>query len=201
MSETRTLVALVFEEQGEAGLVYAGAESGGSGLAFDVQPVSAELALKEIDKKAKDAGVALKDAVIAFKTADRRVKVWETKDLTMGKGAGRGTLMGFLVGLIFGGPLLGALGGLAIGALIGKRTDRGLDGEFVRKVSKQLEPGRSALLLLIDRKPSAEGMSYLRSFNAELFVTDMSHEAEAAASQAAKDEAIVEAMQSEFKAD
>jgi hypothetical protein len=43
-------------------------------------------------------------------------------------------------------------------------------------------------------------MSYLHSFNAELFVTDMSHEAEAAASQAAEDEAVIEAMQGEFKA-
>ena len=145
--------------------------------------------------------VALNDAVIAFKTADRRVKVQETKDLTTGKGAGRGTLMGFLVGLIFGGPLIGALGGLAIGALVGKRTDRGLDDDFVKMVSKKLEPGKSALLLLIDREPSPEGMSYLHSFNAELFVTDMSREAEAAASQAAEDEAIVQAIQAEFDVD
>jgi uncharacterized membrane protein len=62
--------------------------------------------------------------------------------------------MGFLVGLIFGGPLLGALGRLTIGALVGKRTRRGLDDGFVNEVSDKLQPGKSALLLLVDREPT-----------------------------------------------
>jgi uncharacterized membrane protein len=198
MSEPCTLVALIFQEQGDVGVLNVPVESGASGAILDVQPVQAELALEEISKKAKEGGVDLRDAVIAFKSGDGRVKVRQTKDLTTGKGAGRGTLMGFLVGLIFGGPLIGALGGLVIGALIGKRTDRGLDDEFIAEVSKKLNPGNSALLLLADREPAAEGMAYLQSFQAQVFVTEMSREAEEAACQAAEDAAIVEAMQAEF---
>jgi hypothetical protein len=54
------------------------------------------------------------------------------------------------------------------------------------------------LLLLIEKEPTEERLVYLQSFDAQLFVTYLSQEAEAAASQAADDEAIVEAMQSEF---
>jgi uncharacterized membrane protein len=200
MSEACTLVALIFQEKGEVSVVHMPVDSGASGAILDVQPVQAELALKEISKRAREGGVNLTDAVIAFKSGDGRVKVRQTKDLTTGKGAGRGTLMGFLVGLIFGGPLIGALGGLAIGAIIGRRTDRGLDDEFVAEVSKKLTPGCSALLLLADREPTEEGMAYLQSFDAQVFVTEMSREAEEAACQAADDAAIVEAMQSEFEA-
>jgi uncharacterized membrane protein len=201
MSETRTLVALLFEEQSESDLYVAPVGTGAGATIKIPNPVYAELALKEIGPKAEDEGVDLKDAVIAFRTPGGRLKVRQTKDLTAGKGAGGGTLMGFLVGLLFGGPLIGALGGLAIGALIGKRTDRGLDDDFVEAVSKKLQPGNSVLLLLIDRSPTEKGLSYLRSFNAELFLTEMSPEAEEAASQAAGDQAIVEAMQAEFDLD
>jgi hypothetical protein len=96
MSEKRTMGALVFEEQGEIGINPAPAEPGGGGTLQDTNPVSANLALKEIGLKAKDAGVVLKDTVIAFRTSGGRVKVRPTKDLTAGKGAGRGALRGFL---------------------------------------------------------------------------------------------------------
>jgi uncharacterized membrane protein len=200
MSKTCTLAALIFQEKGDVGVLSVPTESGASGAILDVQPVQAELALKEIGRRANERAVALTDAVIAFKSGDGRIKIRQTQDLTTGKGAGRGTLMGFLVGLIFGGPLIGALGGLAIGALIGKRTDRGLDDGFVAEVSKKLHPGNSALLLLADTEPTAEGMAYLRSFDAQVFVTQMSREAEEAACQAAEDAAIVAAMQAEFDA-
>jgi uncharacterized membrane protein len=141
MSETRTFVALLFLEQSEAGVYSAPVGTGSGTVLKTASPVNAELALKELRPKAKDAGVDLKDAVIAYKTPECRLKVHQTKDLTAGKGAGRGTLMGLLVGLLFGGPLIGALGGLAIGAIIGKRTDRGLDDAFVDTVSTKLHQG------------------------------------------------------------
>lgn len=198
MTEKSTLVALVFAEERKAGTYTSAHDAANVGTVQDVYPVKAEAALKEIDRTAKAAGVDLKDTVLAFRTPDNRVKVRQIKDLTTGKGAGRGTLMGFLVGLLFGGPLIGALGGLAIGAIIGKRTDRGLDDDFVSNVSHKLRPGSSVLLLLIDRELTKEGIDYLQSFGAEFHMTDMSREAEDAASQAAEDEAISAAMQEEI---
>jgi uncharacterized membrane protein len=163
----------------------------------DAQPDHAEAALKEIERRAKEAGVELKDAVIAFKASDGRIKIKQTKDLTTGKGAGRGGILGLIVGLIFGGPLVGALLGLGIGAVWGRR-DHGLDNEFIKTIAKSLKPKDSVLLLLIDQELKPEGIAYLESFNAELHITDFSAEAEEAVSKAAEDEAIAEAVEAEF---
>jgi uncharacterized membrane protein len=199
MGNDSKLVALVFQETSEF-TVQPGFFVGGGGqvAAADAQPNNAEAALKEIEKRAKEAGVELKDAVIAFKASDGRIKIRQAKDLTVGKGAGRGGLLGLLVGLVLGGPLVGALLGLGIGAIVGRRVDHGLDDEFIKRLGKSLKPKDSVLLLLIDQELSPEGKAYLESFNAELHITDFSAEAEEAMSKAAEDEAIARALKAEF---
>jgi uncharacterized membrane protein len=203
MNKTGKLVALVFEETDlDAVRSLPMEQEVGVGVAVqDPVPHQASAALEEIQKKAKEAGVELKDAVITFKRRSGRIKIVQTKDLTAGKGAGRGGFWGLLVGLIFGGPLLGALVGLGLGAIIGRRVDHGLDDEFIRKVGKSLKATNSALLLLIDKELTEEGIAYLESFNAELYITDISEEAEEAVSKAAEDEAIAQAVEAEFAAD
>ena len=199
MSNASKLVALVFSEVGDLAVRGGSAVSeSGAGALIDVQPDNALDALKEIQERAKEAGVELKDAVIAFKASDGRVRIRQTVDLTAGKGAGAGGLLGLLVGLIFGGPLVGALLGLGIGAIVGRRVDHGLDDEFIRNLAKSLQPRHSVLLLLIDQNLTPESTSYLQSFNAELHITDLNEEAEAAVGKAAEDEAIAQAVEAEF---
>ena len=198
MSGDSKLVALVFTEVGQlAARQGSVASQTGAGVLIDVQPDNAVDALKEIQARAKDAGVELKDAVIAFKTSDGRVKIKQTKELTVSQGASRGGLLGLIVGLIFGGPLVGALLGLGIGAIIGRR-DHGLDDDFIRGLGKSLKPGDSVLLLLIDQELKPEGVAYLESFNATLHITDFDAESEQAVSRAAKNEAIAGAVEAEF---
>lgn len=201
MSEAGQLVVLIFQETADGGVIASPLQQGVGVAVSDPDPHNAVAALEEIRQRAKEARVELKDAVIALKRRDGRIKIRQTKDLTTGKGAGRGGLLGFLVGIVFGGPLLGALLGLGIGALIGKRTDHGLDDEFIGKVGKALKPTDSALLLLIAQELTKEGMDYLRSFNAELYVTDISAETHAAVSKVAEDEAIARAVDAEFSSD
>lgn len=201
MSKDSKLVALVFTEAGQlAARQGSVASETGAGALIDVQPDSALDALKEIQNRAKEAGVELKDAVVAFKASDGRVKIKQTKDLTTGKGAGRGGLLGLVVGLIFGGPLVGALLGLGIGAIVGRR-DHGLDDGFIRGLGKSLKPGDSVLLLLIDQELKPDGVAYLESFNAELHITDFDAESEKAVGKAAEDEAIAGAVEAEFAED
>ena len=201
MSEAGKLVALIFKETADGGVIASRLQQGEGVAVSDPDPHKAIAALEEIRQRAKEAGVELKDAVIAFRRRDGRIKIQQTRDLTTGKGAGRGGLLGLLVGLVFGGPLLGALLGLGIGALIGKRTDHGLDDEFIGNVSQSLKPTDSALLLLIDQELTQAGMEYLRSFDAELYVTDISEEAHAAVSRVAEDKAISQAEDAEFSSD
>jgi uncharacterized membrane protein len=201
VSETNKLVALIFQEAARGG-VYQRAAERGQGVAVAIaEPTLATAALDEIEKRAKEAGVEIKDAVIAFKTGEGRIKIRQTKDMTAGKGARRGSFWGLVVGLVLGGPLFGILAGLGIGAIAGRRIDHGLDDEFISRVSRSLKPTTSALLVLIDEEHAEGAIAYLGSFDAEMYVSDMSQEAEEALDEAAGDEAIAQAVESEFGAE
>ena len=198
MGETNKLVALIFQEGARVG-VYQQAAEQGQGVAVTIaEPHLAAAALDEIEKRAKDAGVEIKDAVIAFKTDEGRIKIRQTKDMTTGKGARRGGFWGLVVGLVLGGPLFGALAGLGLGAIAGRRIDHGLDDEFIRQVSRSLKPRTSALLVLIDEEHAEGAIAYLKSFNAEMHVADISKEAEEAIDEAAENETIAQAVEAEF---
>jgi uncharacterized membrane protein len=200
MSKTNKLVALIFDET-----THAAAYQGGQvweGAAIQVaHPTRALAALDEIEKRAKRTGVELRDAVIAFKSGEGRIKITQTRDLTTGKAAGRGGLLGLLVGLIFGGPLLGAVLGLGLGAIRGKRADRGLDNEFIRRVGSSLKPNHSALLVMIDQEYADKAVDYLQSFEVEMHVTDISEDTEEALGKAAEDEQIAKAVEDEYGAE
>jgi uncharacterized membrane protein len=201
MGKGGKLVALVFQEASE-GAVMMDLTGDGSGAAIrEARPVLAEAALKEITAKAKEAGVGLYDAVIAYRTKEGRLKIQQTKDMTAGKGAGRGAFWGLLVGLILGGPLLGAVAGLGIGALWGRKADHGLKDDFVKDLTSSLKYGNSALLLWIDRALKEEGIEYLESFNAELHIADVSEEMAEAVSHAAEDGSVAQAVEAEVDSD
>jgi uncharacterized membrane protein len=200
VSETNKLVALIFQEAARAGFYQADQERGQGAALTIPEPHLAIAALDEIQKKAKEAGVEIKDAVIAFKTEEGRIKIRQTKDMTTGKGARRGGFWGLVVGLILGGPLFGVLAGLGLGAIAGRRIDHGLDDEFISKVSRSLKPLTSALLVLIDEEHAEGAIAYLKSFDAEMHVADISKEAEEAIDEAAENETIAQAVEAEFGA-
>lgn len=98
--------------------------------------------------------IELADAVIATKDEKGHVKLNQLIDPTV-PGALSGSLWGLIVGTLFLFPLgpLAPIGGAAIGAatgaISGALTDLGIDDDFVRDLSKTLQPGNAALFLLI----------------------------------------------------
>lgn len=101
----------------------------------------------------RDEGkVTLHDAVIVAKEQGGHTRVVETVDVTPLRGALAGTWWGMLGGLLIGGPvfLAAAIGGAAAGALYGKLVDRGLEDRWVKDMAAWIDPGTSALILLID---------------------------------------------------
>jgi uncharacterized membrane protein len=107
------------------------------------------LALANLQSEAK---VLLHDAVIVTKGEDGRAHVQETTDVTPLRGAMGGAWWGLLASLLVAGPagIAVVLGGAAAGALYGKLVDRGLEDEWVRGMADWIDPGTSALLLLVD---------------------------------------------------
>ncbi len=116
------------------------------------KPNRATELLVTLTNLASEGKVRLHDAVIVAKEEGGRTQIVETVDTTPAKGALSGTWWGMLGGLLVGGPvfLAAAIGGAAAGALYGKLVDRGLADSWVKDMAQWIDPGTSALLLLID---------------------------------------------------
>ncbi len=107
--------------------------------------------IQEIDDV--DPNVKIVDAAIADRTRFGRVKIHQTTDLGGAKGAARGAGLGVIVGAILLGPAGAVVGGAAVGVLNGLRNrfhDIGIDDKFMRRVTKEVEKGKSALFILYE---------------------------------------------------
>jgi uncharacterized membrane protein len=62
--------------------------------------------------------------------------------------AGKGTLLGGLIGLVVLAPAAGAAAGAAIGAVAHRLRGTGIDRTLLQEVKEALEPGTSALIVL-----------------------------------------------------
>ena len=131
--------------------------------------------------------VTIEDAAVAVKGEDGQVRIRQTLETALkARTVATGSLWGVLVGFLFGGPLVGALVGAGVSWLAGRRIDIGIDNDFVQKVSEDLKPGRSALLLLVKDTPIDTLAEILNAQGGRLFHTTLSDEAAAAFTQAAE---------------
>lgn len=130
--------------------------------------------------------VGIEDAAVAVKDADGQVRIRQTLETaTKMGGVATGSLWGVLVGFLFGGPLLGALVGAGVSWLLGRKIDIGIANDFIQSVSDDLQPGRSALLLLVKDTPIDTLAETLNAQGGRLYHTTLSDEAAAAFTQAA----------------
>jgi uncharacterized membrane protein len=86
------------------------------------------------------------DAAVVRRSAEGKVHIKESGDMTTGKGAGIGALIGGVLGLL-GGPTGVALG-LGAGALVGgiaAHGDAGFDNDSLKEIGAALPAGTSAL--------------------------------------------------------
>ena len=99
----------------------------------------------------QEGEIAMSDAVVVVKDDNGRVRIHQTIDPTPGRSALTGSIWGMLVGALFGGPvfLAAAAVGAGGGALMAKLIDLGLDDNWVKDVGRWLDPGTSALLVLV----------------------------------------------------
>jgi len=94
----------------------------------------------------------IREAAVLECDATGKVSVRDRADVTEGRGAVVGAVLGGVVGLAAGpfGLLLGAVTGVRLGAVIGPRIDLGFSDAFLAKLNGLLEPGRSALLVQLE---------------------------------------------------
>ncbi|MCI0814794.1 MAG: DUF1269 domain-containing protein [Chloroflexi bacterium] len=107
--------------------------------------------LKTLDK---DGAINIIDAAVMVKADDgRKVKVIETAEFTPKKGAGRGAVLGGVLGIIFPPSILvmGAVGAAA-GAALGHFTDQGFNNNLLKEIGENLPPGGSCIVAVVEEK-------------------------------------------------
>jgi uncharacterized membrane protein len=126
----------------------------------------------------KQQYIALADAATVIRKPDGKVKVKQANNL-VGAGALGGAFWGMLFGLLFAVPWLGLAIGALSGALGGKLTDVGIDDKFIKEVGATIEPGNSALFLMVTQMTEDKVMAELAATGAKLLRTNLSAEDEA----------------------
>jgi uncharacterized membrane protein len=121
--------------------------------------------------------LTLEDAAVVVRKQDGKVKVKQAVNL-VGTGAVGGSFWGMLIGIIFWMPWLGAAIGALSGAVAGMFTDIGVDDSFIKEVAHTVEPGHSALFLLVKEATPEKMVHELGQYNGKLLQTSLSAEDE-----------------------
>jgi uncharacterized membrane protein len=101
-------------------------------------------ALNELVRLQKERVIELEDAAVATMNAKGKVKVKQTLERQYtGTMATWGFFWGFLIGMIFGGPIFWGLATALLSGVLGKTADLGIDNKFIKEVGDSLEPGQS----------------------------------------------------------
>ena len=145
-------------------------------LAFSSEGGAKE-ALGVLSQLQKQELIKLSDAATVVRKADGKVKVKQAVDL-VGAGALGGAFWGMLIGLIFLVPWLGLAIGAISGAIAGRFSDIGIDDKFIKEVGTTIEPGHSALFLLVERMTEDRVLPELQKFHPTVLRTNLSTEDE-----------------------
>jgi uncharacterized membrane protein len=146
-------------------------------FAFDNPTGAAEMG-KAVQSLQKQNLIELEDAATVVRKDDGKPKVKQAQSL-VGAGALGGAFWGLLIGLLFFAPWLGLAAGALGGAIGGKLTDVGIDDDFIKDVGATIEPGHSALFLLVASWVEDKVLDDLDRFDATLLRTSLSGEDEA----------------------
>ncbi|MCP4306310.1 MAG: DUF1269 domain-containing protein [bacterium] len=89
----------------------------------------------------------------------------ERAELTPAKGAKRGALIGAVIGVVFPPSLLASAAlGAAAGAVTGKVTDQGFANEMLEDLAQDLEPGKSAIITVVEHTMREEMLESLDGY-------------------------------------
>jgi uncharacterized membrane protein len=123
--------------------------------------------------------LTLDDAAVVVRKEDGKVKVKQAVSL-VGQGALGGAFWGMFIGLLFFMPWMGLAIGAISGALAGKLSDVGVDDDFIKEVGAAIEPGTSALFLLVREATPDKVLDELTKFDAHVIRTSLTKEKEEA---------------------
>ncbi|MGH8072177.1 MAG: DUF1269 domain-containing protein [Candidatus Entotheonellia bacterium] len=155
---------------------------------------TADQVLNKLAALQREHLIDLEDACVVVRDQNGEVRLKQAVGLV---GAGAltggtwGAMWGTLIGLLFLNPLAGLLSGAAFGAgagaLSGALADYGIEDEFIRSLGATIQPGSSALFVLVRRATPDKVLPELRQFQGTVLRTSLSNEQEERLKQALQD--------------
>ncbi|HET7429155.1 MAG TPA: DUF1269 domain-containing protein [Gaiellales bacterium] len=146
-------------------------------------------AAEEAERLAHDL-IIQPDAIAAIvRKQDGKYKVI-TNHHAVGAGATWGMFWGLLFGLLFFIPVFGMALGAGLGALMGKIEKSGIDQEFQDQVRGMLQPGTSALFLVVEKVTPDKAVAAMSAYGGTVLKTSLSADTEAALQEALHGEGI-----------
>ncbi len=146
-------------------------------------------AAEEAERLAHDL-IIEPDAIAAIvRKQDGKYKVI-TNHHAVGAGATWGMFWGLLFGLLFFIPVFGMALGAGLGALMGKIEKSGIDDEFQDQVRGMLQPGTSALFLVVEKVTPDKAIAAMSKFGGTVLKTSLSRDTEAALQEALHGEGV-----------
>src|ERR1700753_192326 len=141
---------------------------------------TAQRAWEELTKLHRDYLIDLEDAAIIRRDRDGKLHVTTPAHRAAAWGSLSGMFWGVLIGLLFLfplAPLAGVAGGL-VGAALGAAGDLGIKDDFKRRVQDMLQPGTSAILVLVRKVTMDKFVEALRPYGGTVLQTSLPHDAE-----------------------
>jgi uncharacterized membrane protein len=162
------------------------------------QPDTADKALAELRKLAKEKVVKLKDAVAITKTEKGKIKLHQTKGDTAGKGFLKGGLIGLLFAILFG-PAGWIVAGAALGTAFAM-FDRGIKNKLLKELGENMTPDESAVAALIEEADWDTLRSHMNAkFTGEVIVQQMVEDHLDEVEKLSEDKEAVDAVPAELE--
>ena len=96
----------------------------------------------------------------------------------VGGGTTWGMFWGLLFGMLFFVPVFGMAVGAGLGALMGKVAKVGIDKQFEQQVKDMVQPGTSALFLVVEQATPDKAVEAMAPFGGTVLKSSLSKDAE-----------------------
>src|SRR5437764_12776802 len=138
---------------------------------------TAEQAAAEARQLAHDL-IIQPDAIAVIERDSEGKYHTHTTQHAVGAGATWGMFWGMLFGLLFFVPVFGMAIGAGMGAIMGKITKTGVDKQFQDQVRGLLQPGTSALFLMVEKVTPDKAVEAMSKYGGTVLKTSLSKDDE-----------------------
>jgi uncharacterized membrane protein len=145
-------------------------------IGYDDQ-LTAHAAADEVAELTRELIIEPDAVAVIVRHPDGKYKV-TTSHHPVGAGASYGMFWGLLFGVLFFVPVFGMAIGAGLGALLGKVEKTGVDQAFQDQVRDMVQPGTSALFMVVEKVTPDKAVEALSRFGGTVLKSSLSKDAE-----------------------